>query len=76
VLRAHCATEGRDESTITKTMLAVQNPLDDTAAFVAEMAEYARLGIQTVGLMPVGDPVAFTRRVGRELVPALAQLGD
>jgi hypothetical protein len=38
------------------------------------MGEYARLGIETVALMPTGDPVEFTRRVGTELVPVLAEL--
>ena len=58
---------------ITKTILAHGNPFDDT--FVAEMAEYACLGIKTVGLMPSGDPVAFVQRVGAELVGPLTDLG-
>jgi F420-dependent oxidoreductase-like protein len=74
VLRAHCEREGRDPDTITKTILAMGDPFADTAAFLAEMREYARLGIRTVALMPTGDPVAFTRRVGAELVPELADL--
>jgi alkanesulfonate monooxygenase SsuD/methylene tetrahydromethanopterin reductase-like flavin-dependent oxidoreductase (luciferase family) len=74
VLRHHCDSEGRDYDTITKTILAVGNPFDDTAGFLDEMGEYARLGIDTVALMPTDDPVEFTRRVGTELVPKVADL--
>jgi hypothetical protein len=38
------------------------------------MGEYARLGVDTVAVMPTGDPVAFTRRVGTKLVSPLADL--
>ena len=74
ILRAHCEREGRDYDTITKTILAIGDPFADTARFLTDMGEYARLGVQTVALMPTGDPVAYTRRVGREVVPALADL--
>ncbi len=75
VLRAHCDTEGRDYSTISKTMLAMVDPFGDTGALLADMAQYARLGIDTVLFMPTGDPVAYARRVGEELVEPLAALG-
>jgi hypothetical protein len=39
------------------------------------MAEYAALGITTVEVMPIGDPVAYTRQVIDRIVPALAQIG-
>jgi F420-dependent oxidoreductase-like protein len=74
VLREHCAAEGRDPATIETTILTVGNPLDDPAAFIAGMADYAALGAQTVGVVPAGDPVAFTERLGAEIVPALAEL--
>jgi F420-dependent oxidoreductase-like protein len=75
VLRGHCDAEGRDYDTITKTMLAMGDPFGDTAGFLAEMGEYARLGIHTVGLVPLGDdPVGYARRVGEELVAPLADL--
>ena len=38
------------------------------------MAGYARLGVETVDLMPTGDPVAFVEDVGNELIPRLADL--
>jgi F420-dependent oxidoreductase-like protein len=74
VLERHCADEGRDPASVTKTILAMGNPLDDLDAFVAEMASYAKLGISMVDLMPVGDPVAFTQQVVDEVVPRLAEL--
>jgi F420-dependent oxidoreductase-like protein len=74
VLRRHCDNEGRDYDTITKTILAMRDPFDDTTGFLEEMGEYARLGIETVALMPTGDPVEFTRRVGTELVAPLNDL--
>lgn len=75
VLTRHCDTEGRDPASIDKTILAMSNPLDDTNAFIAEMADYAALGIEAVELMPMGDPIAYATQVGELVVPALAQLG-
>ncbi len=74
VLRAHCAEEGRDYETVTKTVLAVRDPFADTQEFLAEMARLAGLGVAEVMVMPKGDPVAYIRRVGKELVPALSDL--
>ncbi|HUR17802.1 MAG TPA: LLM class F420-dependent oxidoreductase [Acidimicrobiales bacterium] len=74
VLRGHCETEGRDPATVARTILYVRDPLADTDAFLSEMAEYSALGVSLVELMPNGDPVAFVERVGKELVPRLADL--
>jgi F420-dependent oxidoreductase-like protein len=75
VLVRHCDREGRDPASIDKTILALTNPFDDFDAFLSLMAGYAKLGIDTVELIPVGDPLAFTAQVGERVVPALAQLG-
>lgn len=75
VLRSHCDAEGRDPATIDKTILAVTNPFDDIDGFVTTMDGYARLGIDHVGLMPTGDPVAFIERAGEALISSLAELG-
>jgi F420-dependent oxidoreductase-like protein len=75
VLARHCDTQHRDPATIEKTILAMTNPLDDPDEFIGHMAEYAALGIETVELMPVDDPIAYTTQVGERIVPALAQLG-
>src|ERR1700689_180661 len=43
VLARHCETEGRDPADVTKTILAMQDPLLDVDAFLAGMEEYAQL---------------------------------
>ena len=75
VLARHCDAEGRDPATIDNTVLAMGNPLDDPDAFVAQMAEYAAVGIDAIELMPIGDPIAYATGVGERIVPALAELG-
>lgn len=75
VLSEHCDTAGRDPATIDNTILAMTNPLEDPDAFIAQMAEYAALGIDAVELVPMGDPIAYTTQIGERIVPALAQLG-
>jgi F420-dependent oxidoreductase-like protein len=75
VLARHCDAEGRDPATVDRTILGLSNPLDDLDGFLALMAQYSALGVDTVELIPEGDPVAFTTQVGERVVPALAQLG-
>jgi F420-dependent oxidoreductase-like protein len=76
VLDRHCADEQRDPATITRTILAMSDPLADVDGFLASMEEYPALGIQMVDVMPlVEDPVAFVSRLGDEVVPRLAELG-
>ncbi|MGC4850969.1 LLM class F420-dependent oxidoreductase [Micromonospora sp. DT15] len=75
VLRGHCAAEGRDYDTIEKTVVASQAPLDDTDAFLAEVTEYAALGVSEVQVTPDRDPVEFARRLGDEVLPRLADIG-
>ena len=53
----------------------MSNPLDDVDGFLAQMRQYAALGVDAVDFMPVGDPVAFVTAVGEKVVPALAQIG-
>jgi len=76
VLDRHCAAEGRDPASIDRTILAMSNPLDDVDRFLAQMEEYSALGVVTVELMPVGDPIAYVTEVGERVVPALAPLGS
>ncbi|MDE3086685.1 MAG: LLM class F420-dependent oxidoreductase [Acidobacteriota bacterium] len=75
VLEEHCAAEGRDPAGISRTILAFANPLDDVAGFLKEMEQYAALGVDLVEVMPLVDPVEFARRLGEEVVPALAEVG-
>ena len=74
VLARHCDTEGRDPSSVERTILYLSDPFADVGAFVAEMAGYARLGVAIVDLMPTGDPIAYVERVGAELIPRLGEL--
>ncbi|RAO19341.1 LLM class F420-dependent oxidoreductase [Micromonospora noduli] len=74
VLRGHCAAEGRDYDTIEKTVVASQAPLDDTDAFLAEVAEYAALGVSEVQVTPDRHPVEFAQRLGDEVLPRLADI--
>jgi alkanesulfonate monooxygenase SsuD/methylene tetrahydromethanopterin reductase-like flavin-dependent oxidoreductase (luciferase family) len=73
VLRGHCDAEGRDYDTITKTMLARNNPAD-VDGVVDEMRDFAKLGIDKVIFVPSGDPVEYTRRLGGELAARLEDL--
>ncbi|GHJ07370.1 LLM class F420-dependent oxidoreductase [Micromonospora humidisoli] len=75
VLRGHCAAEGRDYDTIDKTVVVMRPPLDDPDAFLAEVAEYAALGVTEVQVTPDRHPVEFTQRVAAEVLPQLAAIG-
>ncbi|MEO3768920.1 LLM class F420-dependent oxidoreductase [Micromonospora sp. B9E7] len=75
VLRGHCAAEGRDYDTIEKTVVASRAPLDDVDAFLAEVSEYAALGVSEVQVTPDRHPVEFARRLGDEVLPRLADVG-
>lgn len=73
VLDDHCRAENRDPAEIDRTILYTGNVADDPDGFVAEMTDYARLGISTVEVMPSGDPVEFTTRVVERIIPALSR---
>ena len=78
VLRGHCEREGTDYDRIRKTILYV-GPLHEGAQgaheFVEVMAEYARLGIQEVHVMPLhAAPVPFVQNLGEHVIPALNDL--
>ncbi|MFD6563687.1 LLM class F420-dependent oxidoreductase [Micromonospora profundi] len=75
VLREHCAAEGRDYDSIVKTVVAHRPPLDDVDAFLAEVAEYAALGVTEVQVSPDRHPVEFAQRLGDEVVPRLDAIG-
>ena len=75
VLREHCAAEGRDYDSIVKTVVAHRPPLDDVDAFLAEVAEYAALGVTEVQVTPDRHPVEFAQRLGDEVVPRLDAIG-
>ncbi|MEX0429717.1 hypothetical protein AB3X52_19030 [Nocardioides sp. DS6] len=51
-------------------------PLEDTDAFLADMEEYAALGISLVALMPPQyvDPVPWATQVVGDVLPRLTQI--
>lgn len=76
VLARHCETEGRDPSTIQKTIIVGLDALDDVDAFLTNMEEYARLGVSLVWVNPVGtDPAGWIERVSTQVVHRLAAIG-
>jgi F420-dependent oxidoreductase-like protein len=73
VLDRHCATEGRDPATITRTILTFSNPVDDADGFLRSMEEYAKLGIALAEIMPlVPDPAAWVAEAGHAAVARMA----
>lgn len=75
VLREHCDRLGTDYDAIEKTILYQGDSAGDPDAFLAQMEEYAGLGVSLVGLMPppYEDPRPWaTTVVG--LVPRLRQI--
>lgn len=75
VLRGHCDAEGRDYDTIEKTVVAARGPLEDRDGFLAEVADYAALGVTEVQVMPDRHPVEFAQRLGDEVLPRLTDIG-
>jgi F420-dependent oxidoreductase-like protein len=76
VLARHCENEGTDYDAIRKTILGGGDPIGDADGFVANMAEYAKLGIDLVEFAPrMPDPLAAVTQIGETIVPRLAQLG-
>ena len=74
VLRGHCEAVGRDYATIQKTVLVTGLP-DEIDPFVTEMADYAKLGVETAILMPPGDaPAAWIDEHGAPIAARLADL--
>lgn len=75
VLRRHCDDAGRDYDDIRKTLI-VNDPLptpDDIDGFVAQMADYANLGVHTAIVMPTtGAPAAWIDAMS----PAVAKLAE
>jgi F420-dependent oxidoreductase-like protein len=75
VLARHCDAAGRDPATVEKTIVSGADPLADVDAFIAGMAEYAKLGIDQVDVTPmVADPASWVVQVTEQVVPRLREL--
>ncbi len=75
VLRQHCANEGRDYDSITKTVLVTRQVLTDVDGWLAEVEAYAGLGVTEVQTMPDRHPVEFTQRLADEVLPRFRDIG-
>ena len=76
VLRAHCDAEGRDYDSIEKTIIGQVDPEGDVSGFLAEMEEYAKLGVDLVEVAPrMPDPARFVTLLGERVVRPLAEIG-
>jgi hypothetical protein len=75
VLRGHCDAEGRDYDAITKTIIG-RLDTGDPVAFLREMEEYAKLGIDLVEVAPaMPDPAGYVAMLGEKIVRPLAEIG-
>ena len=76
MLKGHCENEGRDFAEIEKTIILGTNPLDDVDAFLAEMEEMAKLGIDKVWVSAeAAEPAAWADELCAQTVSRLAELG-
>jgi F420-dependent oxidoreductase-like protein len=75
VLRGHCEAENRAFDDVEKTVCAVRPVLADVDAFVADVEEYARLGVTEVMLMPDRHPVEFASELAERVVPRVLSIG-
>jgi F420-dependent oxidoreductase-like protein len=75
VLEGHCQNEGRDSSTIKKTIIGGGDPFADPDGFLTAMEGYAEIGIQEVVAMPMGpDPAGWVSTVTENVLPRLRGL--
>lgn len=73
VLRAHCATEGRDYDTIEKTSIVGYDPATGPSALLDSLREQHELGITAAYTMiPGPQPQAELERVAGEVVPEIS----
>ena len=69
VLRGHCEAESRAFDEVEKTVCVVRPALADVDAFVADVEEYAKLGVTEVMVMPDRHPVEFASQLAERVVP-------
>lgn len=77
VLRGHCDDIARDYDSIRKTILYVGGTLagGDIDGFLTEMADYARIGVEEVIVMPTSNqPDVWIEDLCGKAIPNLAEL--
>ena len=76
ILRGHCDAVGRDYDSIAKTIIGRVDPEGDVSGFLADMEEYAKLGVDLVEVAPaMPDPARFVTLLGEKVVRPLAEIG-
>jgi F420-dependent oxidoreductase-like protein len=76
ILRGHCDAVGRDYDSIAKTIIGRVNVDGDVSGFLAEMEQYAALGVSLVEVAPtMPDPARFVTQLGDKVVRPLAEIG-
>ena len=75
VLRGHCEAENRAFDEVEKTVCVVRPALADVDAFVADVEEYAKLGVTEVMVMPDRHPVEFASQLAERVVPRVLPIG-
>lgn len=74
VLAERCGREGRDCSTIQRTVITGADPLGDVDGFLSAMEEYPAIDIDQEWVGPTGDdPAGWTRSVTAAVVPRLRE---
>jgi len=75
VLTRHCEAEGRDPTSIRKTLITGDDPLADVEGFLVAMEAYARVGIEQIWIGPAGpDPAGWTTSVAERVIPQLSTI--
>jgi F420-dependent oxidoreductase-like protein len=75
VLRRHCEDEGRDYDSIEKTVLLMGPVLADIPGRLADIEQYAAMGVTEIQVAPDRHPVEFTSEIASKLLPHLASIG-
>ena len=75
ILRQHCENEGRDYATITHTTLGNVDPVQDLEGFLRYAEQMHALGVGVIFLVPRGNPIELADKLGKDVIPRLADLG-
>jgi F420-dependent oxidoreductase-like protein len=76
VLARHCEDEGRDPAEIQKTVLVMgPDPAADPDGYLVLAEQYAAIGVQLMGSMPMGPkPVEWVTDVAEKVLPRLSEI--
>jgi hypothetical protein len=75
VLRGHCDSLGTDYDAIEKSIVLAADPQGDPDGFLADMAGYAALGIDTVTQLAQSDALVLAAELGPTMGPWYHRIG-